>query len=367
MADSRKQTTDSKNSLDSPVNEYNDTALHKAVEDLDEKEVNRLLDAGANPNAQNVLKRTPMHTLVNVRLAGDNEKIKKSVNILIALILHKADDTKQDRVGNTPFDFALRLQPQDVWSILIKRASNKDIKESILWNDTKHLDAVLPCCNASQLKDLGKYLLFKYSNFWTFEDNKRNLLFLTLVFKHLTSSLNKEELKEILESKDKNDNSILHCLLKGNSDNIDNIALVLSNFKACSANVDIPNKRGYSPLAFLLDENWVHRFITKSKDFYQKVKLLLEYGSKNEAYHFTDIGKKTILEFIYLKQTQFPEAVIQLCNEHFQKAKLANNLGDSRLTASTSTVFQPPANTASTAASAAKTDVDPVLKKPPHK
>jgi hypothetical protein len=107
---------------------YEQTALHAAACEGNEKITRLLLEAGANPNARDKEGATPLHIAV---------QHGNAIEVAIALIEKGADVNAQESNGQTPLHRAANYGHKDACRILVERGANKDIADE---NGRKAID-----------------------------------------------------------------------------------------------------------------------------------------------------------------------------------------------------------------------------------
>src|SRR4051794_38613075 len=94
------------------MTEFNNNALHEAIERDDVEAIRSLLNAGADPNAPGMLGRLP--------LASTSNK-----DVVALLLAHGADPNLPGSIGHTPLDVAVSsVTSEEVIEMLMKACAN---------------------------------------------------------------------------------------------------------------------------------------------------------------------------------------------------------------------------------------------------
>lgn len=109
-----------------------ETPLHSAIAEKHLKVAESLINHGANVNALNMSKRTPLHFLASFVKDG------KLAELMIA---KGADVNAPDKNGETPYDFAIRSGNQEVATVLKQQATKASGKalSGMTMDDLNHL------------------------------------------------------------------------------------------------------------------------------------------------------------------------------------------------------------------------------------
>lgn len=106
-----------------------DTILHLAAAALNAMAVGDILDAGADPNAENRRGATPLHYACDPRPAsGGVWNPRGQAEIIGALIEHGADVEHADRGGATPLHRAVRARSQAAVRRLLESGARVDCR-----------------------------------------------------------------------------------------------------------------------------------------------------------------------------------------------------------------------------------------------
>jgi ankyrin repeat protein len=106
-----------------------DTVLHLAAAALNAPAVRFILDAGADPNAQNRRGATPLHYACDPRPAsGGVWNPRRQAEIIGHLLAHGADVERADRGGASPLHRAVRARSQAAVRRLLESGARVDCR-----------------------------------------------------------------------------------------------------------------------------------------------------------------------------------------------------------------------------------------------
>ena len=105
------------------VNSSGVTLLHFAAYNLNLEIMRKLLENGAEPNALDKIKNSPLHC---VFLAKDEKYIVEAIKELVS---HGADINTQNKKGKTPLHRATKLDNYNVIKVLLELGSDPNIKD----------------------------------------------------------------------------------------------------------------------------------------------------------------------------------------------------------------------------------------------